>query len=272
MSGTTWSGGPEDPRQHGHASVPTPPRLTDDVITQPSPHGPGFEPPAPSDWPRNLPPQLTESSEITPPAPRRPDRRPLVIAVIVVVSAAVGLGIWAMLRLSPADVATSPPRTDTTVEPLDPTPTLDVPESTEPQPSADTTPPAPPPQPPPPTVTVLPEEPSSAPQPRPRPPIMPVRVGDFGTTIQPTPELGFYASDDGAVLIVAAWYGGVTAESQVPVYEGIVQHGRWFCGLSPGITEYLCLTDAHTGLVVIASHPDGATLAAWGDEFLTLWG
>lgn len=84
-------------------------------------------------------------------------------------------------------------------------------------------------------------------------------------------EFASYSKEGFVGSLIASWFDGLTLEDKVGLVEDPQEVGVWTCEFKPGLDEARCFTEAYEGVVTVEGLKTVEEMAAFGDEFLSLW-
>jgi len=100
---------------------------------------------------------------------------------------------------------------------------------------------------------------------------MPQKVGDLESFTDPEPGFAYYSQEGSLDAVDASWIDGFTLEDTTALMIDPQEFGDWICELDPDLGIARCSSEAYAGVVSLTGLDDAAELAAFGDEFLSLW-
>ena len=177
----------------------------------------------------------------TPPQPPGKNNTVLIVALVVVLVATAGFGVWWFLGRDNQQNATPSTSTQAT--------TQETQKSETPSPE--------------PTTQKSSKSSSTAPE-------LPDSFGDFALAETKDKTTKYYSNSNGD-RFVAVYEEGGTVDENAHLLENMKFNGKWFCGDAKAGT--MCLTQVHSGVLGTIMHKDKSTseVVAVSEVFLTAW-
>ena len=177
----------------------------------------------------------------TPPQPPGKNNTVLIVALVVVLVATAGFGVWWFLGRDNQQNATPSTSTQAT--------TQETQKSETPSPE--------------PTTQKSSKSSSTAPE-------LPDSFGDFALAETKDKTTKYYSNSNGD-RFVAVYEEGGTVDENAHLLENMKFNGKWFCGDAKAGT--MCLTQIHSGVLGTIMHKDKSTseVVAVSEVFLTAW-
>ena len=177
----------------------------------------------------------------TPPQPPGKNNTVLIVALVVVLVATAGFGVWWFLGRDNQQNATPSTSTQAT--------TQETQKSETPSPE--------------PTTQKSSKSSSTAPE-------LPDSFGDFALAETKDKTTKYYSNSNGD-RFVAVYEAGGTVDENAHLLENMKFNGKWFCGDAKAGT--MCLTQIHSGVLGTIMHKDKSTseVVAVSEVFLTAW-
>ena len=193
-------------------------------------------------------PSYGQPSYGTPPQPPGKNNTVLIVALVVVLVATAGFGVWWFLGRDNQQNATPSTSAQTTTQETQKS------ETPSPEPTKKTTEP---------TTQKSSKSSSTAPE-------LPDSFGDFALAETKDKTTKYYSNSNGD-RFVAVYEEGGTVDENAHLLENMKFNGKWFCGDAKAGT--MCLTQIHSGVLGTIMHKDKSTseVVAVSEVFLTAW-
>jgi len=100
---------------------------------------------------------------------------------------------------------------------------------------------------------------------------MPTTVGEYSSLGDPETTFSLYQTSDMSKSIVVIYTDFLEVDEFVGELSNPEEFGDWTCGVEPDTETAVCVGAAYDGVVSLTGNGDGTSMAAFGDEFLSLW-